>query len=380
MKAHISLTDIDSIKADLLCLLPDVKSSHRVEAMARGFGWNTNAALRAELTNGPQERTVNDYAFTGYLKEHGFLDTRYDALAEAVVRNKFAGERAAIEAVMVKEPNLTHFGFGVFDDHKKTLEQRAVEFANGRQSMLGSHAVDEFMRACEYLAQREKRASISKSSSSYGLKHEAEQFHVRKNGSGDNYVANGMLIAAAVHLGFKIQQAGPNAYLNIAAERTSTRETQPSGHAPRRLASFSGGKTRVAAWRNMMVAAINAGLDQGMFGLSVDDNRWTSDHGIYRFEFAGMPAIANVSDIGFGELAIHVAVRPTDRAEEFITSNNAGLYAGDAFASGWLERKNGKWLQDNGKPCNAFRRDILPMIAQMAVAPNGFQDNGRIIM
>ncbi len=186
MKAHISLTDVDAIKVELLRLLPDVKSSHRGEAMARGLGSGSNAALRAELVTGATVRPVDNGAFSSYLKEHGFEDSSYDALVEAVVRCKFAAERAAIEAVMSKEPNLTYFGFGVFDDRKKTPEQRATEFAEGRRSMLGAHAVDEFMRACEYLAQREKRATISKSGTSYGLKHKAERFHGDKNGNGDN--------------------------------------------------------------------------------------------------------------------------------------------------------------------------------------------------
>lgn len=379
MKAQISVADVDFIKAELGRMLPDVKSSHRVEAMARGLGWNTNAALRADLAGGTALRTVDDWAFSGYLKEHGFGDARYDALTEAVVRTKFTVERAAIEAVMTKEPNLTHFGFGVFDSHKKTPEVRKSELAEGRQSMLTAHAVDEFMRACEYLARRGKRATISKSGTSYGLKHAAERYHRNKDGNGDNYIANGMLIAAAVHLGFKVRPVGPNAYLNIAAERTSAPRGAGSSCAPKRLASFSGGKTRVAAWRNIMVAAINAGLDQGLFGLDSDDNRWPGDHAIYRFGFAGMPAIASVNDIGFGELAIHVAVQPTERAEEFITSDNAGLYAGDAFASGWLERKSGKWLQGSEKPCNAFRRNIMPIIADMTVSPRGYRTSGPVM-
>ena len=37
MKAQFSLTDIESIKRELIHLLPDVKSSHRIEAMARGL-------------------------------------------------------------------------------------------------------------------------------------------------------------------------------------------------------------------------------------------------------------------------------------------------------------------------------------------------------
>jgi hypothetical protein len=124
MKVQFSLKDIDSVKRELACLLPDVKSSHRVEAMARGLGWNTNAALRAELTLRHLERSVDDHAFTTYLKEHGFTDSPNNALTEAVVRCKFTAERAAIKAVMDREPRLTLFGFGVYDEPRKPREER----------------------------------------------------------------------------------------------------------------------------------------------------------------------------------------------------------------------------------------------------------------
>ena len=38
MKTLISLDDVESIKRELIQILPNVKSSHRVEAMARGLG------------------------------------------------------------------------------------------------------------------------------------------------------------------------------------------------------------------------------------------------------------------------------------------------------------------------------------------------------
>ncbi|MCA6108057.1 hypothetical protein [Bradyrhizobium cenepequi] len=43
MKLTITITDVEHIKAVLRTALPDVKSSHRVEALARGLGWRTNA-------------------------------------------------------------------------------------------------------------------------------------------------------------------------------------------------------------------------------------------------------------------------------------------------------------------------------------------------
>ena len=131
----------------------------------------------------------------------------------------------------------------------------------------------------------------------------------------------------------------------------------------------------------MMVAAINAGLDQRLFGLEPHDNRWDGDEPcVYRFSVFDIQAIASVSDAGYGELSIHVAINPTGRAEEFIRSANAGLLAGDAFASGWLEREDGKWLQNSDRPCNSFRKEILPVIAQAMVMPNGYNDKGKFIL
>lgn len=384
MKAQISLADVDSIKVELGRILPDVKSSHRVEAMARGLGWNTNASLRTELVNGAMERAVDNDLFDRYLTEHGFGEAPYDALAEAVVRVKFAAERAAIEAVMATQPTLARSGLGISEDYMKTLDQCEAEFAEGRRSMLSPEAVAEFMRAVEFLAQREKRGTINRSwrYSSSVLRREAENFHERKYGSGNNDVANGILIAAAIHLGFKIQPVGGSAFMNIAAKKrpVSTNAVPVTGGAPKRVAGYSGGKMRVAAWRNMMIAAINAGLDQGLFGLEAKDNRWTGDCHVYRFDFGGMAAIACVTDVSGGELGIQVAVNPTVDAERHIKAFNAGLYAGDAFASGYLEREDGKWLQVSEKPCNAFRIALLPVIAAMVVTPKGYKGNGRFIM
>lgn len=374
MKAQISLADVDSLKAELGRILPDVKSSHRVEAMARGLGWDTNAALRSALADSSARCSVDCHAFTGYLKEHGFTETRYDALEEAVVRCQYGDVRATIESVMASQPLLSSNGFR-HDDWRKPPHEQEADFLAYRRDMLTSASVDEFMRACEYLEQAGRRDTVNKTCTSYGWKHEAERFH-KARGPGNPYVANGMFIAAALHLGFLVKpiKDSPNAYVNIASEE------QQRDNGASKLAKYVGGKTRLAAWRNMMVAAINAGLDQGLFGLDVDDNRWNGEFGIYRFDFAGMPAIASVRDVGFGELSIHVAVRPTKDAERAIRSANAGFYAGDAFAAGWLEREKGKWLQSSTNPATAFRRDLLAMISAMAVEPKGFRSDGRFMM
>jgi predicted transcriptional regulator len=381
MKAQFSLNDIDFIKRELACLLPDVKSSHRVEAMARGLGWNTNAALRAELALRQLERSVDDHAFTTYLKKHGFTDSVFDALAEAVVRCKLMVERDAIKAVMGREPRLTRFGFGIYDEPHKPREQRLREFEECRAALLSPHGIDEFLRAREFLSYFERRRTINQRASSYGLKHRAENFH-RDRGTTDSYVSNGALIAAAVYLGFNIRQDGPNACFNIGAQQDHPvlSPGAPGAHLPPVRALAAEPTPRLVAWRNMMIAAINAGLEQHLFGLDAGDNRWAGENPIYRFTFGTMPAIACVGDAGFGELIFHVAARPTQNAEEWIRADNAGFLAGDAFAAGWLERRAGKWLQTSGGPICAFRRNMLPAVLQTEVRPSGYLAEGRLMM
>ena len=119
---------------------------------------------------------------------------------------------------MESQPLLTYFGFGIFGERDKSPEQREPEFQHNRESMLGSLAIEEFIRACEFLEQVPRRSTINRDRSSYGLKHEAERFH-REQGVDNPYVANGMFIAAAICLGFKIKQNGPNAHLNVSTRR-----------------------------------------------------------------------------------------------------------------------------------------------------------------
>lgn len=84
------------------------------------------------------------------------------------------------------------------------------------QWLLSDYEFQQFYWAAEWLARCGRRKTINETSSSYNLKHEAEE-------SAGHYIANGALIAAALHLGFKIKPAsnnyGPNVLLNITAQR-----------------------------------------------------------------------------------------------------------------------------------------------------------------
>ena len=75
-----------------------------------------------------------------------------------------------------------------------------------------------------------------------------------------------------------------------------------------------------------------------------------------------------------------MAINPTDRAEDWIESHNAGFLAGDAFASGWLEREKGRWLQVSDSPVGCARAALLGRIAGARPEPKGYADNGRVMM
>jgi hypothetical protein len=56
--------------------------------------------------------------------------------------------------------------------------------------------------------------------------------------------------------------------------------------------------------RNLMVATINAGLDQGVFSLDPAQSPELADCLTFEFEFCGRPVLASVSDVGWDELSI----------------------------------------------------------------------------
>lgn len=378
MEITFTLADIESLKRELACLLPDVKSSHRVEAMARGLGSNTNAALRADLATGAIERAPSPKAFETYLREHGFAHVSSGALLHAVTRTKFPSEYAAIQRVMDCAPELATGGYGLPGERTQLRQQREAAFRQDREEMLSPERIGQFIRARAYLEPFGKRQSFNTKISSYGLKHRAENFH-RDRGMNYSYVSNGMLIAAALDLGFRVKPTGINALLNIASKPGSsdstTKESRPFIPVPP--------GARKKAWSNMMIAAINAGLQQNLFGLKADDNRWIGSRATYHLTIGeGLPAVASVADGGFGELFINVLVNPRGEGEQSVgVIAWSGFWAkvSDAFASGWLERAKGRWLQTCSKPVGYFRRDIIATLAGVSVQPEGYAPTGRFI-
>ena len=132
----------------------------------------------------------------------------------------------------------------------------------------------------------------------------------------------------------------------------------------------------------MMVAGINAALAQRLIGYGPEDNWWgdrADPAGQFDFEFSGgIPAQGYLSDAGFGELRVSVLLYP--KKDVRMTDTGGGFRDGSAFASGWLERTLGVWLQAGGRPMLECRQHLLKPVADTLVATKGFGDRGRFMM
>jgi hypothetical protein len=150
---------------------------------------------------------------------------------------------------------------------------------------------------------------------------------------------------------------------------------------------------RAKAWRNLMVAAINDGLANGVFDLAGNGPDWRDEEERHRklppdqspqstFDLAGRPVIARFDNCSFDEVWVNVIVTPTERGRDGIA---CGFYrwaaAGDgaAFASGWFERRTGKYLM-NGSSLFYCRRDLTPRLAALKIEPQGYRDHGKFFL
>lgn len=119
------------------------------------------------------------------------------------------------------------------------------------------------------------------------------------------------------------------------------------------------------------MAAVNAGLDQGHFGLEPDDNRFEGQDHVYRFDLEGLPGIAYVRAMVDGELLLHAAINGSKQAEQRIRVGMSGLSGGEGFSEGRMERLDRKYLH-SVRPYTSFRTTLLFQVSEMKVEPNGF--------
>jgi len=113
----------------------------------------------------------------------------------------------SIDAVMSEWKDLTCWGFS----------RLGAEGFEKARAELRTEGASYFLHAIDWLGHIPKRKTVNYGS--YGLKHQAERW-------ARGYVSNGALIAAAIHLGFKVKRVPgtPNALINVAG-----RTKWPSG-------------------------------------------------------------------------------------------------------------------------------------------------------
>lgn len=198
----VTLSTLDPTKLALTKALPQVKSSHRSEAMARGFGFNTHAAFLAAARSGEDRiATLDGEAFTGYLARHDF-----NVPGSALYR---AGAKAALQNIAERFPRLAARGFGMGDwDSDKTPAERHRDFEKSRAELVSDYAVEPFLASLAFLSRVERTKTIRPATHSYWLKHVAENYactYPDGETLGPVYVPNGLLIAAAAHAGFDVK-------------------------------------------------------------------------------------------------------------------------------------------------------------------------------
>ena len=165
--------------------------------------------MRAALAAAPAETSPYEGAILDYRRQHSF-----EAPSGSLVR---AVAQASLRRAMDLEPELSGFGYRVPRDRGETREEAEARFLANRAEMLGEHGIDEFIRAAKFLSKFGQRKSMNRKRSSYGLKHDSER------AEGD-YVSNGMLIAAALAMGFSAERThagSPNAYFNISSRQAT---------------------------------------------------------------------------------------------------------------------------------------------------------------
>lgn len=139
--------------------------------------------------------------------------------------------------------------------------------------------------------------------------------------------------------------------------------------------------SRSRAWRNIMVAGVNAGIERKLFSVRPGDNRWPdSDRDGVTFSVVfgdGIPGLVWIRGSSHYELTVHVALWPTSDSHRWLNCWNAGFAVGEVFARGWVERDRGAYLQSSPK-LFCCRRHRLKQLAELDITPKGFGDRGPV--
>jgi len=205
LQVSITPTAVNQLKADLTRALPAVKSSHRVEALARGMGFSTYASMLAAADLPRTLGEADGASFTRYLGSRGFN-------VEAPPFYRMVA-RTAIRSVLSAVPVLTAAGIGIrpprrnADAKWETSHDRNARFLEWQKELQESE--EQFLLALAFVSQIRKIKTVANGRGSYRLKHIAENYactYPTGEELGPRYVSNGALIAASVHAGFNFKK------------------------------------------------------------------------------------------------------------------------------------------------------------------------------
>ena len=194
--------------------LPDWGAARRIELVARGLGFTSNAALRAKLDDQPFAATVDERAAAEFAHSVSLH------LPRRLLSRTLA--RSMMEPIVEENPILTMHGFGIPDRHGFYGPKYEDEFKRSRAAFYDESGCDQFELALLLLQHAPRRKTLNMKNWSYGIKHIAEDIsraHGVRTDLG-NYVSNGSIIVAAYYEGFLVRRArhrSLNAFLNISA-------------------------------------------------------------------------------------------------------------------------------------------------------------------
>lgn len=100
-----------------------------------------------------------------------------------------------------------------------------TEFQQDRKWMLTPEALVQFYNACQWVKLMLPIKSINQNVTSYGLKHMAERYQ-------RTYIANGILIAAALHYDYFYKRCGkdsPNCLFNMSQKSIKEHDVHYDG-------------------------------------------------------------------------------------------------------------------------------------------------------
>lgn len=207
LEVCLSATGLSVAKSGLARRQLNVKSSHRCEALARGLGFGTYASALAAAHAGSPARRADGRAFKEYLRSRSFVvDHQSFYLAIA---------RVALNEVVSRECDLAKHGIGAGRPHRlrgdgwETPEDLQRRFDDERAYLQSDEALEPFLLALSLVGRIKPTRSIRPDTSSYWVKHIAENYRASYPEGGDlgpTYVPNGVLIAAALHAGFTIKR------------------------------------------------------------------------------------------------------------------------------------------------------------------------------